>query len=374
MSDAYALILAGGGGTRLWPASRRSRPKQLLTLAGTESLLAAAFRRTAAVFSPERTLIVTAEDQAAAIRAAIPALPAENLVAEPAPRNTAAAVGLGAAVVARRAGRDTVLAVLPSDHHVTDEPAFAAVLRLALAQARDAIVTVGITPTRPETGFGYIERGAAIAPGSAGASGSTGGPGPAGASGSPGVFAVTRFVEKPNAQQAAAYLEAGTFLWNAGMFFFTADRFFQEARAHLPALASALDAGLSEVDFRTAVTERYAGLPAISIDYGIMERAQGIRVVPGAFGWSDVGSWAALPEIRAADAAGNVVSGDAVVADASGSVIIAEPGAPLVGVVGTSDLVIVSTKDAVLVIPKSRAQDVRRIVEELAAKRRLELL
>jgi mannose-1-phosphate guanylyltransferase len=353
MSDAYALILAGGGGTRLWPASRRSRPKQLLTLAGTESLLGATFRRTAAVFTRERTLIVTAEDQAAAIRAAIPELPAENLVAEPAPRNTAAAVGLGAAVVARRAGRDTVLAVLPSDHHVTDEAAFAEVMRLAVTQAKDAIVTVGIMPTRPETGFGYIERGAPIAP---------------------GVFAVSRFVEKPSPQQAAAYLDAGTFAWNAGMFFFTAERFFQEARAHLPALANALDASLTEPDFRAAVAERYPGLPSISIDYGIMERAQGIRVVPGTFGWSDVGSWAALPEIRPADAAGNVVSGDAVIADSRGSVIIAEPGAPLIGVVGAGDLVVVSTKDAVLVIPKSRAQDVRRIVEELTAKRRLELL
>ena len=353
MVDAYAVILAGGGGTRLWPASRRKRPKQLLTLGGTESLLGATFRRTQAVFGRERILVVTAADQVEALRQVLPELPPEKLVAEPAARNTAAAVGLGAAVVARRAGLGALLAVLPSDHHIGNEPAFAATLTTALDQAREAIVTIGIRPTHPETGFGYVEQGAPVAA---------------------GVYQVARFVEKPDAAKAAEYLAAGTYLWNSGMFFFTAQRLLAEARAHLPGLGAALDALVQATDFAAALRTLYLGVPAISIDYGIMEKASGLRVVPGDFGWNDVGSWAALPNIRAADADGNVIAGDTVVAETRGSVVLAEPGAPLVGVVGVEDLVVIATKDAVLVVHKDRAQEVRRVVDALAAAKRQDLL
>src|SRR6185436_18783815 len=345
-SEAYAMILAGGGGTRLWPASRRRRPKQLLTLGGTESLLGATFRRVEAVFGREHILVVTAADQVEALQKVLPQLPPENLVAEPAARNTAAAVGLGAAVVARRAGPAAVLAVLPADHHIGDEAGFAATLRTAIGQAREAIVTVGIRPTGPETGFGYIEQGAPLAE---------------------GVYQVARFVEKPNAAKAAEYLAAGTYLWNSGMFFFTAERLLAEARRHLPELGAALDTLVAASDFPTALRSLYPGVPAISIDYGIMEKTAGIRVVPGDFGWNDVGSWAALPSIRPADGAGNVVSGDTVVAESRGSIVLSEPGAPLVGVVGVDNLVVIATADAVLVVPKDRAQEVRRVVDALAA-------
>lgn len=347
------MILAGGGGTRLWPASRRKRPKQLLTLGGKESLLGATFRRTEAVFGRERTLVVTAADQVEALKEVLPDLPPENLVAEPAARNTAAAVGLGAAVVARRAGPGAVLAVLPSDHHIGDEPRFAATLETALGQARDAIVTIGIKPTHPETGFGYVEQGARIAE---------------------GVYEVARFVEKPDAARAAQYLAAGTFLWNSGMFFFTAERLLAEARQHLPGLGAALDALVATKDFPAALRTLYLGVPSISIDFGIMEKASGIRVVPGDFGWNDVGSWAALSAIRPADAAGNVVSGETVVAETRGSIVLSEPGAPLVGVVGVEDLVVIATKDAVLVVHRDRAQEVRRIVDALKDAKRQDLL
>jgi mannose-1-phosphate guanylyltransferase len=352
-TEAYALILAGGGGTRLWPASRRKRPKQLLTLGGKESLLGATFRRAEAVFGPDRILVVTAADQAEALQKELPQLARENLVSEPAARNTAAAVGLGAAVVARRAGKGALLAVLPADHHIAEEAAFASTLKLALSHASDAIVTIGIRPTHPETGFGYIEQGA---------------------SAGDGIYDVARFVEKPNAVKAAEYLAAGTYLWNSGMFFFTAERLLAEARRHLPTLGAALDALVAASDFPAALRTLYLGVPSISIDYGIMEKATGLLLVPGDFGWNDVGSWAALSAIRPADAAGNVVGGDTVVTETHGSVVLAEPGAPMVGVVGVEDLVVVATKDAVLVVHKDRAQEVKRIVDALAAAKRQDLL
>lgn len=352
-SSVYALILAGGGGTRLWPASRRSRPKQLLTLGGDETLLAATFRRTSKVLDREHTLVVTAADQADAIRRALPDLPPENLIAEPAARNTAPAVGLGAVMVARRAGLDARLAVLPSDAFIADEDAYAAVLRKAFEHAAETIVTIGIKPTRPETGYGYLQRGSLVRD---------------------GVFDVARFVEKPDAATAAHYLASGDFLWNAGMFFFSAARLLAEAKTHLPELAAILDAIYTASDPLKVADQRYPSAPKISIDYGIMEKASGIRLVPGDIGWNDVGSWSALSDIRSKDAAGNVVSGDVVVSAVSGSVLVSEPGAPTVGVVGLEDVVVVATKDAVLVVSKERAQEVRAIVDALAAAKRSQLL
>jgi mannose-1-phosphate guanylyltransferase len=352
-SEAFALILAGGGGTRLWPASRRSRPKQLLALGGGESLLAATFARVSRILGAEHTLIVTAADQADAIRQALPDLPAENLVVEPAARNTGPAVGLGAVTVARRAGDGARLAVLPSDAFIADAPEFARVMGVALEHAGETIVTIGIKPTRAETGYGYLQRGALVRG---------------------GVFEVARFVEKPDPETAARYLAAGDYWWNSGMFFFTAGRFFGEAKVHMPDLAAILCEIRASASPDATAEARYPSAPKISIDYGIMEKAGGIRVVPGNFGWNDVGSWSALSDIRDKDKAGNVVSGDVILSAVSGSVVVSEPGAPLVGVVGVDDLVVVATKDAVLVVRKDRAQEVRAVVDALTAGKRNELL
>ncbi len=349
----FALILAGGGGTRLWPASRRRRPKQLLTLGSDESLLVAAFRRAAGIFGVSNTLVVTAADQTQAVASALPSLPPDNLISEPLPRNTAAAVGLGVALVARRAGNDAVLAVMPSDAHIGDETRFAQIVRTALDQARTTIVTIGIKPTHPETGFGYLRVGPAVAP---------------------GVFEVAAFVEKPSLDKARQYLASGDHHWNSGMFFFTAGRLLAEARTHMPALGEALDAIVAAADPTATIAALYPGVPAISIDYGIMEKASGIRVVPGDFRWNDVGSWAALTAIRPVDADGNFIAGDAVVRDSHRSVVIGEPGAPFVGVVGVADLVVVATKDAILVVPRDKAQDVRAVVEALKDAKRSDLL
>ena len=354
---AFAVILGGGSGTRLWPASRRTRPKQLLSLGAPESLIASAVRRGRELVGVENTLIVTAADQAAAVRAAIPELPAANIVAEPVPRNTAAAVGLGAVTAQRRAGGDAVIAVLPADPYIGDEPTFARLVRLAIAEARETIVTIGVRPTHAETGFGYIRQGARLP-----------------RDGGDGVHDVAGFYEKPDRPTAERYVASGEYLWNSGMFFLTARRMLDEARRHLPSLGALLDEAVAARDADAVIAKGYADAPSISIDHGIMEKALGLRVIPGAFGWNDVGSWAALTALRAPDARGNVVIGGATLIDGDGSIVMADEGAPYVGVLGVSDLVVVATKDAILVIPKDRAQDVRRIVEAAKQSGRDDLL
>jgi mannose-1-phosphate guanylyltransferase len=354
---AFAVILGGGAGTRLWPASRRARPKQLLSLGAPESLIAAAVRRGRAIVGLENTLIVTAADQADAVRAAIPDLPAANVVVEPVPRNTAAAVGLGAVTAQRRAGPDAVIAVLPADPYIGDEATFERLVRLSIVEARDTIVTIGVMPTHAETGFGYIRLGARLP-----------------RSGADAVHDVGGFFEKPDRPTAERYVASGEYLWNSGMFFLTARRMLDEARRHLPALGALLDAAAAADDPEAVIAARYAAAPSISIDHGIMEKAGGLRVVPGSFGWNDVGSWAALPALRAPDDRGNVVIGGATLIDGDGNIVMADEGAPFVGVLGVRDLVVVATKDAVLVIPKERAQDVRRIVEAAKQSGRDDLL
>jgi mannose-1-phosphate guanylyltransferase len=358
VTPVFVLILAGGGGTRLWPASRRRHPKQLLRLGANESLLAAASRRAATFCDPENILVVTAADQEAAVRAELPALPADNIVVEPAPRNTAAAVALGAAVAHRRAGGQAVLAVLPADPHIGDEALFTETVKAALAEARTAITTIGIKPAHAETGFGYIRVGQARG-GPQGSKTDTKTDTKTGAK----VHDVAAFVEKPDRATAERYVASGDYLWNSGMFFLTAARLFEEAHRHLPELGRALDALVAAPDFDAAVRDRYPTVPSLSIDNGIMEKAAGLRVVIGDFGWNDVGSWAALPAIRAADADGNVAVGAVALLEGRGNIVVAEPGAPYVSVLGVDNLVVVATADAVLVIPKDRAQDVRQLVE-----------
>ena len=354
---AFAVILGGGAGTRLWPASRRARPKQLLSLGAPESLIGSAVRRGRAVVGLDNTLIVTAADQADALRAAIPDLPRDNVVVEPVPRNTAAAVGLGAVEAQRRAGADAVIAVLPADPYIGDEATFERLVRLAIVEARDTIVTIGVRPTHAETGFGYIRLGARLP-----------------RAGADAVHEVGGFYEKPDRPTAERYLTSGEYLWNSGMFFLTARRMLEETRRHLPALGSLLDAAAAAPDPGPVIAKGYAAAPSISIDHGIMEKAGGLRVVPGEFGWNDVGSWAALPALRAPDAHGNVVIGSASLIDGEGNIVMSDEGAPYIGVLGVRDLVIVATKDAVLVIPKERAQDVRRVVEAAKQSGRDDLL
>lgn len=345
--DAYVLIMAGGGGTRLWPASRRKRPKQFLPLLpGGRTLLGATVERLAGIAPPERTLVVTARSQVDDVRRTAPSVPPENIVVEPEARNTAACIGLGALEVLRR-DPDGIVAVIPSDQYAERLERYQAALTQAIAvAARDVVVTVGIEPTAPETGFGYIEKGRA----------------------EHGAFVVERFVEKPDRPKAEAYLRSGKYLWNSGMFFFRARRILEATRRHLPELGRILDA-IAEDPSRAA--ELYPKAPSISVDFGVMEKLGPgeVFVVPGDFGWNDVGSWGALGALAEPDAAGNVAVGEALPIDARGNIVYAS-GGRLVAALGVSDLVIVATDDAVLVMPKSRAQDVKEIVRALEAPQR----
>lgn len=337
--STWAVIMAGGAGTRFWPLSTRERPKQLLPLGGTDrSLLAETVARIAPIVPPARVIVVTAEHLAEASRAELPELPIENVLAEPAPRNTAPCVGWAAAHIRRR-DPEAVLAVLAADHHVSDPIRFRETLRRAIETAESGrLVTIGIRPTRPETGYGYLEPGVRIAE---------------------GVFEARRFVEKPSREHAEQLIAAGC-LWNSGTFFFRAGAILSAIAEHLPALGAAL--GRDEQTLR----REFESLPSISIDHGVMERARGVAIVPGDFGWSDVGSWTSAWELAPKDAHGNALGPETIAIDARGNYVRAEK---TVAILGVEDLVVVDTPSALLVVPRARSQEVRAAAEAAAGRR-----
>ncbi len=354
VADLVALILSGGSGTRLWPRSRRAHPKQFLDLLGEgRTLFGATLERLAGVVTPDRTYVVAPPDHAALVRRDAPRVPARNLVTEPYPRGNAAAIGLALSVIASREP-GAVVAVLPSDHVIERPDRFRAGLSAAVdAAAAGYLVTLGITPTRPETSFGYIER-----------------------SGDPvtqGAFRVKRFVEKPKREAALEMLRAGTWLYNAGMFVFSVGRALEEYARHLPATARAI-AALREV----VETPRWAAVLAdaweetdrTSFDYGVMEKADRVAVVPADMGWHDVGNWARLAELVGKQ---DNSSGTTLLGEGNRGVYVYSPG-KVVATIGVDDLVIVETEDALLVARKDRAEEVKAIVERLEREGRTELL
>jgi mannose-1-phosphate guanylyltransferase len=340
--DASVLILAGGSGTRFWPASRRLRPKQLLAPDGERSLLQETVDRLLPLVPVERIWISTTRELADATAAQLAGIARERILVEPVGRNTAPAI-LGAVARMPAAARAEPIAVLPSDHRIGDPAAFRGTLAaaFALAAGEAPVVALGVVPRWPETGFGYLELGAPLA-------------------GPPGLRAVACFREKPDLETARAFVASGRHWWNAGMFVFRGERLLAETRRLDAALVAAIEAWARAPER----DERYAGLPSISIDYAVMERLAGLVTLPLDCGWDDLGSWGALHEHLAADGEGNRVHGSTVAVDAAGNLLFAEQGT--IAVLGVEGLVVVRSGDAVLVVPRERAQEVRRVVERLA--------
>lgn len=350
----YPVIMAGGSGTRFWPLSRHFFPKQLLRIGGEETLIQQTMRRVAGCAAPERVLISTNGSQADLIKDQLldwkEALQ-HNFVLEPDGRNTAPAIALAALEVLKR-DADGLMLVVPADHIVTGQREFEAAVRLAAQLAAEGfLVTFGIKPIRPETGYGYIKPNARRVLGKRG-----------GLKGYP----VQQFVEKPNAATAARYLKAGNFFWNSGMFVWRAATILEEIRRHQPSLGNAMEriAQLMQGDApKQSVDEVYRTIAPVSIDNGVMERSTKAAMVPVAFRWSDVGSWGSLDEVASKDNAGNVITGRVVDIESHRSIVYADRR--VVATIGLSDMVVVDTPDATLVCPKSRAQDVKKVVEVL---------
>ncbi len=352
-SNTYAVILAGGRGERFWPLSTAARPKQFISLFGGRPLITLALERLEGVVPPERTIIITAADLLAATAEVARHLPPENLIGEPCPRDTAAACALACGIVAAR-DPDGVAAILTADQLMADIETFRQTLRdsFTAAASGEHIVTIGIPPTYPATGFGYIEAGEVM-----------------------DFLTATRFnrarrfVEKPDAQTAAQYVNSGNYCWNAGMFIW-----------HVRTMRAAIDAFAPELlelvgipasvrscgELQERLQAVYAGLRKISIDYAIMERVDNIVMANGVFGWDDVGTWPAVAGHFAADARKNVVIGSYESIDASGNVVVSEDR--LTAIIGVNDLVVVQSENATLICPRERAQEVKLLVQRLARR------
>ena len=357
------IILAGGSGTRFWPVSRRQRPKQLARLWGDETMIEATAGRLRTA-SPEGQVVVVCGDHLLEeTEEALEAVPGVRFLVEPAARNTLPAIALAAIEVYQTVG-DEPTGVFPADHYVGDLDAFAACVGAAEREARDGhIVTMGIEPTRPETGYGYIhfddERATTEEAGQIGA------------------HPVEAFVEKPDRAVAREYLASGDYLWNAGIFCFTPTTLFNEIERQLPEMYEAveeiIDAWGSD-RHEVVVREAFAEMPSISIDYGVMEGADDVVVVPATFQWSDVGHWAAVDEVRPTDQRGNVVEADATLMDVDDSVIYSDGDDRHVAAIDLDDMIVVQTEDALLVAPKSSAQRVKELVGKLEDDGRDDLL
>ncbi len=355
----FGVIMAGGVGERFWPLSRKARPKQLLHLTNADrSMLGEALDRLAAVVPAERVYVITGTHLVEPIRAAEAGLPPKNVVGEPCKRNTSGALAyVTAHIMARHPDLEPdriTFAVTTADHHIGEEDAFARTLEAAIAaaEAEDALVTCGIVPASPETGFGYIHAGARLP-----------------IAEDVGVFEVQAFHEKPDIEVAEDFVRSGDYFWNSGMFFWKVSAFLRELGHARPGLARAV--GEMAVALKNNEQGRaeavFENLDDISIDYALMEHAQRVLMVRGAFPWGDIGSWPALQQLRGTDDLGNCSIGDPVLIDAEDCIVYNEPGIEkvAVGVVGVKGLAVVVTADGVLVLPKDQAQEVRKVVAEL---------
>ncbi len=360
----YAIVLAGGSGSRLWPRSRRDTPKQLLTLLSDRSLLQETVDRLRLLMPVEHIVVVTGEAHAPQVAAQVPDLPPANVLVEPAPRGTAPAIGLGLLYIERLAAAageaNPVVGSFHADHVITDPAEFATVVREAAAVAEQGlIVTLGITPDRPHTGYGYIERGAPLAPL---------GPRPA--------YRVARFVEKPPLALAEEYVAGGRYSWNSGMFIWQLGTILGEYARLQPGLYAALrsiGATLGTADYAATLARVWPDLRTETIDVGIAEKSDRMAVIPADFGWSDIGDWAVVAELLAAqasDAGGNAVVGAYLGIGTQHSLIYGSVPGKLIATIGLDDVVVVDTPDILLVCARARNQEVKQVVERLRAEGR----
>jgi mannose-1-phosphate guanylyltransferase len=338
----WAVILAGGVGSRFWPLSTPRRPKQLLSLVSDAPLLADTLSRLAELVPAERTLVVTNASLAAAVRELLPQLPAENVIAEPRSAGTAPALAWAAATVARRGGANDVIINVHADWAIGDSAEYRATLARAasVAEREQSLVTVGIVPTRPDPGFGYIEPGALLSGANV-----------------EGARRVARFAEKPTRDVAATMVASG-YLWNSGIFVWRADVFLAEVRAHSPEVAPALPLAVSG-----DLAAFFAQVKSISVDEGVLERSARVLMLAGDFGWDDIGTWAALERVRARDGAGNATHGDVHSVEATNNVVHADAGS--VVLYGVSDLVVVTRDGLTLVTTKERASELKLLLDAL---------
>lgn len=349
-NNLYVVILAGGSGTRFWPASRAALPKQFLSLVGDKTMLQETLSRVQSKVGGDRVYIVTNKRFAGIIAKQTKAykVPKANILLEPSGKNTAPAIAWAASLIKSR-DPEAVMAVLPSDHLIQNQKAYLSTLDQAVALANDNyLVTLGIVPTRPETGYGYIKGKKVSRSGKV-------------------LHEVEQFVEKPNLQTAIGYLKTKKYFWNSGMFIWRASVILEEFRQYLPAIHQAFSNGNSQ----KAVEKFWDGLAGISIDYGIMEKAKRVAVVPADIGWSDVGSWEALWEVSAKDPSANVFRGDVVTHSSNGNLVFGHKR--LIALVGLNDMVVVDTPDVLLVCAKKQSQEVKAIVDLLKEKKRQEL-
>ena len=353
-SDLRVVILAGGQGARFWPISRRERPKQFLSISASgESLIQATARRVAKLAPPGGLWVVTNHLHKALISKHVPSA---RILSEPLGRNTAASIGL-AAIYARRENPKAVMIVLPADHVVSNETRLLQVLNDAaqIAAVESLLVTIGVEPSFPNTAYGYIHRGAKLVSGG---------------------YTVRRFFEKPSLERATKYCESGEFYWNSGMFVWRVDVILDAIEDHLPQLFEGLneiDAVIGTAAEQETIARIFEKLEPISIDFGVLEHARNCGlVIANEFGWNDVGSWDAWAEHFKKDAFGNHLDGDALVIDSSSSVVCAKDR--FIAVLGVENLIVIDSGDALLVCPRERVQDVRKIVDELKARGREELI
>lgn len=352
-SHHYAVIMAGGGGTRLWPVSRKENPKQLLPLLGQETLFQSTVKRLENLFPPERILVVTIEEQAREMKKQAPEIPEENYLIEPAPRGTASVVGLAAMVLKKR-DPNAIMSILPSDHFIRNVDLFHYLLKTAFEVAENQyLVTLGITPTSPSTAYGYIQQGKPVEGGY-----------------KYPVYMVNKFIEKPNEETAQQLLRTGSHSWNSGMFIWQVDTILNEIAKQMPELGKQLDAigqawGTSKQD--EVLQNSWKDLKTETVDYGIMEKADRVVVLPaGGLGWSDVGMWSSLFEVLLPDMNGNIATNTNLhLAHETHNTLVYGGSERLIVTIGVDDMVIVDTGDALLICKADQSQRVKEVVEHL---------